>query len=71
MRALSGRAIAVAPEPRSGTAFGAEAGAMPARRGHRDLPLQVADETQLRGGGSLPEFLDARGAPSRPQAAGT
>ena len=36
------------------------------RPGYRDLPLQVADETQLRGA-----FLDARGAQSRPQAAGT
>jgi hypothetical protein len=55
MRALSGRAIAVAPEPRSGTVFGAEPGADARAAGHRDLSLQVADETQLRGAQSRPQ----------------
>jgi hypothetical protein len=71
MRALSGRAIAVAPEPRSGTAFGEGSASTKLRLvSHLQWQIAIAPGAGIAPA-SPPTFLDARGPPSRPQAAGT
>jgi hypothetical protein len=69
MRALSGRAIAVAPEPRSGTAFG-EGSASTKLRLVSDLQWQIAIAPGRRHRSGLAPNVSRRAGPTEPPAGG-